>query len=118
MKQHVPEERLALYVSGDMNTDEIREHLEVCTDCRGVVAELEQVCAMLGGIADEPEQEQLAEVRRRVRARFGKRHAHVWQWGAAATAAVAAVLVICFAGYRTAPPPSVAMAPPAPPAVS
>lgn len=117
MTQHVPEEQLALYVSGDLNTAEIREHLEVCSDCRGVAAELEQVCSVLGGATDEPAQEQLAEVRRSVRARLGKRHAHVWQWGAAAAAAAA--LVICFfAGYRTAPLQQIAMTPPAAPALS
>lgn len=116
MSQHVPEERLALYVSGDLEASDIQEHLESCEQCRTIATELEQTCSLLASVAGEPAVEDLAEVRRRVLGRLKRRGRTVWAWSAAVGAA-AAVALICFLEYPAEPPlpaaPQIATAPPA-----
>lgn len=114
MTQHVPEERLALYVTDDLDAGEIarvRKHLETCADCREAAAALEEICLMLGGIAGEPEPEDLTGVRSRVLSRLNHGRRKVWGWAAAAAAVVA---LIGFSEYCNEPEPSL----PAPPQVA
>ncbi|MGH9625332.1 MAG: anti-sigma factor family protein [Bryobacteraceae bacterium] len=117
MKQHVPEERLALYVSGDLEASGIREHLQTCERCRNIAAELEQTCSLLASVADEPAAENLAEVRRLVLGRLRRPRRAVWTWSAAAALA-AGVALACFLEYPAEPPlpaaPQIAAVPAAP----
>jgi anti-sigma factor RsiW len=115
MTQHVPEERLALYVSGDLNAAEIREHLQSCEHCRTLATELERTCSLLASVANEPAAEDLAEVRGRVLSRLKPRRPPVWAWSAAAALA-AGVALACFLEYPAEPPlpaaPQIAAVPP------
>ncbi|HEX7362413.1 MAG TPA: hypothetical protein VF283_18120 [Bryobacteraceae bacterium] len=116
MTQHVPEERLAIYVSGDVEASGIREHLQICERCGQIAAELEQTCSLLASVGDEPAAEDLAEVRRRVLGRLKRRQRPVWAWSTAAAVATGVALA-CFLEYPAEPPlpaaPQIAAVPPA-----
>lgn len=106
MKQHVPEKRLALYVTGDLEAGEIERiggHLNLCEDCPATVAELEETLSIVATVADEPQSEALLEVRNQVLSRLKQRQGlfQPWKWAAGA-AAVAAIALVCFVGYRPA----------------
>lgn len=115
MNPHVPEERLALYVTGDLEageTERIYAHLEACVDCRAVAAEFGQTCSLLSGAPDEPEPETLEETRRAVLGRLQRRrNGRAWKWALGAATAAAAIALACLTAYRPEPAP---IAPPAP----
>jgi hypothetical protein len=123
MKYHMKEERLALYLSDDLSGADYRtvaEHLEACSECRGVLADLSVSHELLVGSFEEPTFEELTAVRRAVAMRIQARPRGPawWIWTFAASSVVA--IVILLANWRTQPerPPLTHLMAPSPVKIS
>lgn len=122
MKCRQLEEKIALYVEGDLGeraASEVQEHLRGCAACRDLAAGLSESQAALRSLrAEEIDDAALTEVRRRVLGQIGSQKPswlYAWRWqhalGGAMAVAVAAFLLW---PRQEVPPPQ---SPPAPVAV-
>jgi anti-sigma factor RsiW len=102
MSKHVSEDRLALYLSGDLPVREangVADHLRNCADCQASLTAFEEMRNLLGCSQAEPELCDLYEVRQRVTSQLvSQATAKRWVWGVAGgMIGVAALLVLLFA---------------------
>lgn len=99
MNTHPNELSLALYAGGELDTPErsgVAAHLAICGECRGTIAEIENVRQLLSSAFPEPTHEDLQLVRKTVsdRVKNSRRGRRLWHWDTA-VAAVAGVVKIC-----------------------
>ncbi len=96
MMEHIGEERLALYATGDLTANEtsaIASHVRDCESCQATVVGLHDAQSFVASALIDPSVDELAEVRERVSAKLRKRRRWVG-WAAAAAAAVVALILI------------------------
>jgi anti-sigma factor RsiW len=98
MMEHIPEETLALYAGGDLPADEairVDVHLRACSECEVLVREYREAQELLAASVQDPELEELRELRDGIAARLssGRRRAESWIWWAGAGAAAAIALL-------------------------
>lgn len=98
MKYHLNEQRLALYVRGDLFGADHRaaaRHLDACADCRAALADFSRSYELLAGSFDEPALDELAAVRGAVSARIQAwSRSPIWRmWTTVGAAAVVAVVI-------------------------
>jgi predicted anti-sigma-YlaC factor YlaD len=99
MDNHPREEALALYSTGDLESNQLRsvtEHLADCELCRNCVAQFEQIEGLLARVTAEPPAKELQEVRQRVMAALHKnrRRRLYFEWAAAAAAIAVTALLL------------------------
>src|SRR5579875_1351499 len=104
--EHIPEEQLALYPTGDLPAvalKDMKRHLEDCADCRATLEKFGLLQELLARSAPEPSENDLSEVRLAVIARIPKLaiRRKGWTVGAAAAAAIAAICLLQV--FRPAP---------------
>ena len=100
------EERIALYVGGDLAPSEwpaVQEHLRVCSDCATLARELEEDRAWLASRPPETADVDFAAMRREIRRKID-RPRWIWKWIAAAAAVLLAVGVAWRVKERPLPP--------------
>jgi anti-sigma factor RsiW len=87
------EERIALYVGGDLTADErlaVEDHLRACSACAELARELEEDRTRLASRPPETAEVDFAAMRREIRRKID-RPRWIWKWIAAAAAVLLAV---------------------------
>jgi len=103
--EHISEQRLALYAGGDLPPEEaanVEVHLRSCGDCEWIAGEYQRTQEMMAAAVQDPEPEELRELRAGITARLSDRprQAVGWIWWAAAASA-ALVLLFALMSQRT-----------------
>jgi hypothetical protein len=99
MKHHVNEERLALYVRGDLSAGDRRsvaQHVESCAECQSTLEDLSRSHELLISSFVDPTAAELAAVRSAVAWRIRTQSRRpAWRiWAVAASAIVAVIFVL------------------------
>jgi len=99
MTEHIREEQLALYAWGDLSLQEssaVTAHLQDCARCQKVLAEFHEARSFVTASVQNPEQNELSEVRRRLTAKLQprRRAERHWAWWGAGIAAALALFVL------------------------
>lgn len=116
MMEHIGEEQLALYATGDLapkETSAVAAHVQDCETCREAVAGFRETQGFVVSALVDPAVEELVAVRERVSARLQQTGGRHWRWAwPALGAAAAAALVTTFITVEQKP---AVMPKPAPP---
>ena len=98
MTNHVQENQLALYSSGDLDSSQLKHlelHIAHCQSCRDRLAEFRHLQTIFSSLRAEPSPSDVQDVRRRVmRAIQNESNPYrMVKWAPAAAAAIAAILL-------------------------
>lgn len=120
MMEHIREEQLALYATGDLAPNDataVASHAQDCEACQATLARFRETQALVTSALLDPAADELFEVRAGIRMRLQKRRN--WAgWTAAAAAAVVALILFGFENRPiTVPEPALPVAQLAPPEV-
>ena len=95
MMEHIREEQLALYATGDLapnETSAVATHVRSCETCQGTVSVFRERQGFITSALIDPAADELLEVRERVAVKLGQSRS--WAvWAAVAAAAVAALII-------------------------
>lgn len=97
MREHICEERLALYAAGDLERHEISPvavHVQHCQICQAVVAGFRETQSFLASSLIDPAADDLSDVRDRIREKLRQRQGGHWRWASYAAGAAAAIALI------------------------
>lgn len=97
MMEHIREEQLALYSTGDLAPGSevaVTAHVQDCEMCRSAVSGFRETQSFLASALIDPAAGELVEVRERVNVRLRERRAwhRRWAWPVGAAAALALIL--------------------------
>ncbi|HEY1341088.1 MAG TPA: anti-sigma factor [Bryobacteraceae bacterium] len=113
------EERIALYLGGDLDAAEgadVERHLAECVGCQVFASGMKDTLALLRDVhREEIAPAHFTAVRARVLDRLAGGRKRSWVWGLAAAAALAVVLALAIAPRGVRQPQHVAVVTPAPP---
>jgi len=121
MSEHVGEERLALYLRGDLpeaRSRTVMRHVETCPECRNTLADLSRSLELLAGSFEDPEPDDLAAMRSAVMEKIRTRPRGLgrWTWGLATAAGLTILVLLVRHGERQELPPVAQIPLPAAPA--
>ncbi len=105
MMEHIREEQLALYATGDLAPHvegSVAAHVRSCESCRAIVIGFRDAQSFVASALMDPSANELADVRERVNARLQERRGGHWRW-AGWSAAAAAVVALIFIGIENKP---------------
>jgi hypothetical protein len=104
MTQHIHEDQLALYATGDLAPgieDRVAAHVHGCESCQATVAGFRDAQSLVLSTLIDPGADELAEVRERVSASLGERRVGRWWWAWPAVGAAAIItLIVAGIGHR------------------
>lgn len=107
MMEHIREEQLALYATGDLAAKDasvVAAHMQDCETCQAAIAGFREVQGFVAAALIDPAADELFEVRERVSAKLRERPAGRLQWAGWAAAAAVAVVALILIGVEYKPP--------------